>query len=121
MQKQVIYGSCPSKSNGYKIIKINNAYTLGKSEALKKYEKDFFIQCNLYRDSNIDTFFEFYMDVYYPNNRADLDNSAKVVLDCLQKNKAIKNDNLCVKMLLRKFKDEKNPRVEFIIKKVDGF
>ena len=121
MEKQVIHGVCPSKSNSYKIIKVNNISSLGKTASLRKYEKDFFIQCDKYRDANIDGYFEFYMDVFYPNQRSDLDNSLKVVLDCLQKVKAIKNDNKCVKLVVRKFLDKDKPRVEFIIKKVDGF
>jgi Holliday junction resolvase RusA-like endonuclease len=119
MQKQVILGSCPSKSNCYRIIKIGNIYSLGKTNTLKKYEKDFYIQCNVYRDANIEDYFELYMDVFYPNQRSDLDNSLKVVLDCLQKVKAIKNDNKCTKIMVRKFLDKDNPRVEFILKKVD--
>ena len=91
MDKQIIYGSCPSKSNCYKIIKIGNISSLGKTNALKKYENDFFIQCNVYRDKNIEGYFEFYMDVFYPNQRFDLDGSFKVTLDCLQKVKAIKS------------------------------
>ena len=39
--KQVIYGTCPSKSNCYKIIKIGNISSLGKTPSLRKYEKDF--------------------------------------------------------------------------------
>lgn len=119
MEKQVIYGTCPSKSNAYKIITINGHSSLGKTAALKKYEKDFYIQCNKYRDANIDGYFEFYMDVYYPNQRSDLDNSLKVCLDCLQQVKAIKNDNKCVKIVVRKFLDKSSPRVEFVIKAVD--
>lgn len=120
--KQIIHGSCPSKSNSYKIIKLpNGAYSLGKTSALKKYEKDFFIQCNVYRDAMIDSYFEFYMDVFYANQRSDLDNSAKVVLDCIQKVKGIVNDNKCVKMVLRKFLDKDKPRVEFFIKKIADF
>lgn len=119
MEKQVIQGTCPSKSNSYKIIKVGNIYSLGKTPSLKKYEKDFFIQCNIYRDANIEGYFEFYMDVFYSNQRSDLDNSAKCVLDCLQKVKAIKNDNKCVKMVLRKFLDKDKPRIEFVIKEVN--
>lgn len=121
MSKQTIFGSCPSKSNSYRIIRFNNAYSLGKTNSLKKYEKDFYIQCNLYRDVLIDGYFEFYMDVFYPNQRSDLDNSAKVVLDCLQKVKAIVNDNKCTKMVLRKFLDKDKPRIEFFLKKIDDF
>ena len=119
MQKQVILGTCPSKSNCYKIIRLNNVSSLGKTPALKKYEKDFFIQCNLYRDKNIENYFEIYIDVYYPNQRSDLDNSLKVVLDCLQKVKAIKNDNKLVKIVARKFLDKLNPRIEFILKEIE--
>jgi Holliday junction resolvase RusA-like endonuclease len=120
MEKQVVYGVCPSKSNSYKIISINGIYSLGKTSALKKYEKDFYIQCKC-RDIDIEDYFEFYIDVYYPNQRSDLDNSLKVVLDCLQKVKAIRNDNKCVKIVARKFLDKEKPRVEFILKKVEGF
>ena len=120
MDREIIYGNCPSKSNSYKIIKINNAYTLGKTHELRAYEKQFLLQCRKYKNANIDTEFEFYMDVYYPSMRTDLDNSAKCVLDCLQKANAIKNDNRCMKLVLRKFIDKKNPRIEFVIlKKVD--
>lgn len=127
MEKQVIYGVCPSKSNSYRIFKATRKSTgqtqsfIGKNKSLVDYESKFFIQCDKYRDANIEGYFEFYMDVFYPNERSDLDNSLKVVLDCLQKVKAIKNDNKCVKLVIRKFLDKANPRVEFIIKKVDGF
>jgi hypothetical protein len=121
MEKQTILGVCPSKSNSYRIIKIGNISSLGKTNALRKYEKDFYIQCDKYRDANIDNYFEFYVDVFYPNQKSDIDNSLKVILDCLQKVKAIKNDNKCVKIVARKFLDKNNPRVEFILKKVEGF
>jgi Holliday junction resolvase RusA-like endonuclease len=117
--KQVIHGIPPSKSNCYKIITVKGHGSLAKSPALKKYEEDFYIQCNLYRNKNIKGYFEFYIDVYYPNQRSDLDNSLKSVLDCLQKVKAIDNDNKCVKIVANKFLDKKDPRVEFVIKEVD--
>jgi Holliday junction resolvase RusA-like endonuclease len=120
MEKQIIYGNCPSKSNGYKIIKIGNIYSLGKTSTLKKYEKDFFIQCNHYRDKNIEGYFEFYIDVFFASQRNDLDGIFKVTLDCLQKVKAIKNDNKCVKIVARKFLDAKNPRIEFILREIEG-
>lgn len=117
---QVIYGTVPSKSNCYKIIsfgpKEKRMYSLGKTADLTKYEKSFFIQCNKYRNANIDGYFEFKIDVYYPNQRSDLDNSLKVVLDCLQKGvKAITNDNRCVDIHARKFLDTNHPRIEFKI------
>jgi Holliday junction resolvase RusA-like endonuclease len=123
-RKQVILGDVPSKSNCYKIITFKSKdpskkshASLAKTPALIQYEKNFFIQCGQYRNAGIDEYFKFQMDVYYPNQRKDLDNSLKIVLDCLQKNGAIKNDNLCVDIHVRKFVDANNPRVEFVISK----
>ena len=110
--KQIIQGVCPSKSNCYRIG--NNG--LFKTKALTEYERNFYLQCNQYRNANIDGLFELHLDVYYPANRADLDNSLKIVLDCLQHVKAIPNDNKCVKIVAQKFIDKKEPRIEFIIK-----
>ena len=59
--------------------------------------------------------FKFIIDVFYDSRRPDLDNSLKVVLDCLQKAQAIKNDNLCMEINAKKHLDKENPRVEFSI------
>lgn len=112
--KQVIHGTCPSKSNCYRI----GTHALYKTNALTQYENNFYIQCNHYRNANIKGYFEFHINVYYPNQRADLDNSLKVTLDCLQRVKAIENDNKCVKIVAQKFLDKKAPRIEFEIVKV---
>ena len=113
---QTITGNCPSKSNCYKVIKLGNHASLGKTPVLKKYEDSFFIQCNEYRNANIQGYFEIYLKVFYPNQRSDLDNSLKVVLDCLQRVKAIPNDNKCVKIIAEKYLDKNNPRIEFYLK-----
>lgn len=114
--KQTILGQVPSKSNCYRIA----GKMLYKAKALVEYEKNFYIQCLHYRDAKIDGYFEFHIDVYYPNQKADLDNSLKIVLDCLQKPvNAIVNDNKCVKIVARKGLDKLNPRVEFEIIKVE--
>ena len=115
---QVILGNVPSKSNCYRIITLGKHASLAKTAALKKYEESFAFQCGKYRNANIDTLFEFYIDVYYPSKRPDLDNSLKVVLDSLQRIKAISNDNNCIKIIAQKFIDKDNPRCEFIIKKI---
>lgn len=119
MEKQVIYGNIPSKSNSYKIVTINDHASLAKTKAVKDYEKSFYIQCNKYREANIQGYFELYADVFFPSERNDLDGMLKVFMDCLQSCKAIKNDNKCVKLFLRKFKDAKNPRVEFVLKEIN--
>lgn len=117
-QVQTIYGNVPSKSNCYKVVTINGHASLAKTPALKRYEDNFFIQCGAYRNAGIEGYFELYIDVYYPSQRSDLDNSLKIVLDCLQRMGAVKNDNRCVKILARKFLDKKNPRIEFKLMEV---
>jgi len=115
MEKTLILGNTPSKSNCYRI----GGKFLYKTASLKKYENDFYIQLPAkWRNKMIEGYFEFYMDVYYPSQRADLDNSLKVVLDCLQHTKTIKNDNKCIKIVAQKFLDKTNPRIEFNIVKI---
>lgn len=114
---QIILGTCPSKSNSYKIVKLGQHASLAKTKALTDYEKNFFIQCDKYRNADIKGYFEIEIKVMYPNERADLDNSLKIVMDCLQKVKAFQNDNKCVAIHAYKFKDANNPRIEFSIKK----
>ena len=116
--EQIVYAQPPSKANQYKIINVNGHGSLGKTSAMKKYEHDFYLQCGAYRNKNIKGFFELYVDVYFGSNLPDLDNSLKVILDCLQGCKAIKNDRNCVKIVANKFIDKKNPRIEFTIVEV---
>jgi len=112
----IIRGNCPSKSNCYRIITIAGHSSLCKSDALKKYEEAFIWQSGNLRGLNIDSPFEFYIDVYYPSKRSDIDNSLKIVLDCLQRTKTITNDNNCCKIVAQKFIDKDNPRIEIEIK-----
>jgi Holliday junction resolvase RusA-like endonuclease len=112
---QVIKGLIPSKSNCYRFNPGGNMY---KSKGLISYENTFYLQCNRYRNKNIEGFFEIYLEVYYPSMRSDLDGALKIFLDCLQKCKAIKNDNRCTKIVASKFVDKADPRIEFVIKEV---
>ena len=116
--KQIISGQVPSKSNSYKIITLNNHGSLAKTTALKDYERSFYLQCNQYRNKLIKGLFELHLSVYNSSQRPDLDNSFKIVLDCLQMCKAIDNDRNCVKITAEKFVDKANPRIEFIITEV---
>lgn len=120
-----ISGNTPSKSNCYKIITLkkgNKPYSsLGKTSRLKQYEDNFYIQLPpKLRNINYEGYFEFHVDVFYPSQRADLDNSLKIILDCLQKTKTIKNDNKCVRIIANKALDKLNPRIEFKILKVNA-
>lgn len=110
---QTVLGNAPSKSNCYRIITLEGHSSLGKTAALKSFESSFYMQCGTYRNLNISSHFEFHCRVFYPSMRSDIDNSLKCLLDCLQYAKAIKNDNLCVKVVAEKFIDKVNPRVEF--------
>ena len=113
--KYIIKGNCPSKSNQYKVIRLGNRCGLGKQKKLESYENSFKIQMLDYKYDIIESEFKFVIDVYYDSRRPDLDNSLKVVLDCLQKAEVIKNDNKCLEIVARKHLDKVDPRVEFII------
>lgn len=112
--RQIIIGQPPSKSNTYKIVTIRGHGSLSKTPAMKSYEESFFLQCSL-RGLCISRRFRLDIDVYYASDRPDLDNSLKVVLDCLQSCGAIKNDRLCSEIHARKLVDKTNPRIEFTI------
>jgi Holliday junction resolvase RusA-like endonuclease len=112
-----ILGQVPSKSNGYKIG--NNR--LYKSRELKEYEERFFWQYATATGRQIETIkekFAIEILVFFQSNRSDLDNSAKIILDCLQNCKAIENDRLCHRLTMHKFIDKDNPRIEFEISKI---
>lgn len=115
IQEFMITGNCPSKSNCYKVIKLGSKCALGKQKHLKSYENSFMVQMLQYKYDLIDTEFKFIIDVYYNSRRPDLDNALKVVLDCLQKVGAIKNDNKCIEIVAKKHLDKNNPRVKFCI------
>ena len=117
--KTIIKGNAPSKANSYKIVSINGHGCLAKTHSLKKYEESFIWQAGKLRDLNINEPFEFYIDVYYPSKRSDLDNVLKLQLDVLQRIKCIKNDNNCCLIHARKFVDKENPRVEITIRTLD--
>lgn len=117
--KVTIYGDVVSKSNQYRIIKIGGHASLKKSDAVKKFEKAFFLQNSL-RNANITDFFEIYLDAYFSSNRKDLDGAFKLVLDALQASSTIKNDRQCVKIVANKYVDKNNPRIEFTIVPVGG-
>lgn len=109
-----IEGQVPSKSNCYKVGKFGSRCGIYKAKNLKEYEKDFYFQL----PSDLPLFeneFQIVVNVFFPNKRQDLDNSSKVILDCLQDAGVIKNDNKCTGYLAHRFIDKENPRIEFKI------
>lgn len=117
MNTITIHGKIPSKSNCYRMRTIGKQVMLYKTQAIIDYEKSFFLQCPL-RNKKIDKYFKLTVDVYYQNMLPDLDNCFKVLLDCLQQCKAIKNDRYCVEIHGRKLIDKVDPRIEFTIEEV---
>lgn len=111
-----IKGQVPSKSNGYRIA--NNR--MFKSIELKSYEASFEwqIKKHVKENESVEVPFQIWIEVYFQSNRSDLDNSAKVILDCLQTSGVIKNDRLCSVLVMRKHIDKENPRIEFEIKAI---
>lgn len=112
---QTILGQVPSKSNSYQIIRKAGHADLKKSPAAKQYEDSFYLQVGSYKNLMVQGFFELHIRVYFKTKAHDLDNSLKIVLDCLQICKAIKNDNNCTRIVADKFIDKNNPRIEFRI------
>lgn len=112
--EEKIYGQPPSKSNLNKVITINGHGSIGKTAVAKKYERSFFLQCKN-RGAMIKSFFELKVKVFYQSNRPDLDNSLKIILDCLQMCKVIDNDRYCTKIIAEKFVDKNEPRIELEI------
>ncbi len=113
--KQVIFGQAPSKSNSYRIIRKNGYGSLAKTTVIKAYENSFILQCTKYKNKGISGLFELHINFFNRTKAIDLDNQLKVVLDCLQSCKAVKNDRNCVKIVAQKFVDKTNPRAEFKI------
>jgi Holliday junction resolvase RusA-like endonuclease len=115
--KVKIYGHPPSKANSYKI----RGNSLGKAQKVVEYEEAFRLQVNAIRSTGllpkgcIVGMFAINIDVYYKDKRSDLDNSAKVILDCLQANQVIDNDRNCIRLVLNKKLDKEQPRIEFEI------
>lgn len=118
MKEFTIIGQVPSKANSYKVITLRGHGALGKTKALTDYEKAFYLQCPL-RDLNIQGFFKVEFDVFFTTLNHDIDNAAKILLDSLQMCKVIKNDNRCVELKMRKFKDAATPRCIIRIEEVE--
>lgn len=113
----VIQGQVPSKSNGYKIA--NNRFY--KSKELIEYENKFKWLLALAKGKPSEPIkYKFMIEiaVYFQSNRSDLDNAAKIILDCLQTSGVIENDRLCHKLIMYKFIDKDNPRIQFEIIKL---
>jgi Holliday junction resolvase RusA-like endonuclease len=113
-QKQIVIGQIPSKSNSYRIVTFKPKAGSETTE-LKQYERDFLLQCRIYKNCLIDVEFELVVDVFFKRKASDVDGCLKALLDLLQESHSIKNDSLCYRILINKYIDPVNPRIEFII------
>lgn len=114
---KIVPGPCPTCNGEGEIEKESKShYSLAKSKELKAYENAFILQCRAYRNNHINVPFEIELDCFYPTKRSDLDNSLKVIMDCLQVVEAISNDNLCERIVTNKHIDKDNPRIEFTLR-----
>ena len=116
---QTIHGQPPSKSNTYRVVTVGGHGSLAKTPGLKEYERSFYMQSGAYRGAGITGYFTLEVRVYFRTMSHDLDNSLKVILDCLQACGAIANDNKCVRIVADKFLDKADPRIEFRINPVE--
>lgn len=112
-RNQVILGNPVSKSNNYRSNKGGNFFTTDK---VKNYNKSFWAQCEVYRNRGINKPFIIELDIYFKSILSDIDNPLKCILDNLQMCGAIMNDRLCYKMIVNKYIDSVNPRIEFKLK-----
>jgi len=115
-----IYGNVPSKNSSRQLIwnKRTGRPMIISSKETIQYEKDFAIQIRKEYKNRFskDDRLEIKIDWYASNYRSDIDNIPKVILDCLQKNEVIYNDNKIDKLVIQRYLDKDNPRVEIIIK-----
>lgn len=116
MEKEIILGVIVAKSNHYVSVPDTvKGSRIILDDVYRKYQSDFLSQIDIYKNRLINSPFILYADIFFLNERFDLDNACKTLLDLLQDAKAIKNDRLCVELHAKKHIDHRVPRVEFSI------
>lgn len=112
IERETILGQVVAKANNYKAVPDKyGGKRIIKSDAVRKYEREF--------DRQINGQFKLMIAIYQSSARYDLDNSIKTVLDCLQQVKAITNDSLCYSIVAEKRIDRRNPRIVFAIEELE--
>lgn len=113
---ETILGQVVSKANNYQVgSSSGKARHIVKSSQMRLYERKFREQCTIYKGRDINCHFTLFVAVYESSVRYDLDNALKTILDCLQQVRAIRNDNLCMRIVAEKHLDRHNPRIVFAI------
>lgn len=120
MDKEIILGQVVAKANNYLAVPAKDGEKrIIKNEKVRAYEESFKRQCKVYKGKAIDYPFKLRIAVYFRNPQADLDNSLKTILDCLQMVEAITDDNLCYRIAAEKRISTDNPRIEFKIERYE--
>lgn len=120
MEVEVIHGQIIAKANHYQAVPgKNGTKRIIKDEVIRAYERSFMEQCRVYRNKRISSRFRLFVRVYHSSVRFDLDNSLKILLDCLQMVGAITNDKLCFQIEAEKHINKYHPRIEFAILEVN--
>ena len=116
---ETIYGIIVGKTNHYiSVPDTENKCRIVLDDKYREYKKTFLSQVKIYKDRMINYPFILHVDVFYINDKFDLDNSVKTLCDLLQDCNAIINDKLCVEIHARKHIDKRNPRVEFWLQEI---
>lgn len=120
METEVIHGQIITKSNHYQAVPDKfGAKRIIKDEKIRAYERSFMEQCTKYRNRRISSRFRLFVRVWHGSVHFDLDNSLKMLLDCLQMVSAITDDKLCFQIEAEKRIDKYHPRIEFALLEVN--
>lgn len=114
-----VHAQLASKSNSRQLV-INP--TTGKWRSIKStsarlFEQAFRAQCPARARVEIGGYVVLTVTVYYRSKRSDLDVS--MVMDCLERERVIKNDRQVVELHARKRWDKADPRVEVKVEEVE--
>lgn len=120
METEVIHGQIIAKANHYQAVPGKNGEKrIIKDKKIRAYERNFMEQCTKYRNRHISSRFRLFVRVWHSSVCFDLDNSLKILLDCLQMVGAIADDKLCFQIEAGKRIDKYHPRVEFALLEVN--
>tara|TARA_R110000744_G_scaffold5671_3_gene20137 strand:+ start:664 stop:1059 length:396 start_codon:yes stop_codon:yes gene_type:complete len=115
IHSQQFYGECVSKANSRRLVQIKGKVRFIKSEKALLFVKDLQIQAKKIKPL-LSKDLEGKIKIYYSSRRPDLDPS--LVMDALE-GIWYENDRQFKRLILEKYLDKKNPRVEVFIREID--
>ena len=115
IHSQQIYGECVSKANSRRLVHIKGKARFIKSEKALLFVKDLQAQAKKIKPL-LSKDLEGKIKIYYSSRRPDLDPS--LVMDALE-GIWYENDRQFKRLILEKYLDKKNPRVEVFVREID--